>query len=428
MIGDLSWWAQTAFIASFTVIAISLVWNIWLYRLATRASAPDTADLLSADEFSWVFFVPALNEEITIADSVERLLQVQCRHRHIVVIDDGSTDRTPEVLAAIDHPDLVVLRRDLPEAQLGKADALNNAWRMLPTLIDELEPERTIVCIVDADGRLDSTAPSRVVDLFSDDTVGGVQVRVRIYNRDGVLTRAQDVEFGVYGLLYQAGRSRMGTAGMGGNGQFNRLAALDAVAIGHTGPWRDKLTEDQDIGLRMLGAGWQCGHDNRTHVDQQGVPNLRRLLRQRTRWMQGNLQAMAHLRRVPGYEVSRRARLDLVWALLQPVASAVVCFGLFAALVAVFTSDATLVPSSLLLVAVFFVFGFGGVIIGVAARNGRGPKAWVTGLLIGVAYSAYTWLLWPVLIRATWRLLRSKGTWAKTEREVIEPGGSTAAA
>ncbi|MGB0112227.1 MAG: glycosyltransferase family 2 protein, partial [Ilumatobacteraceae bacterium] len=255
---------------------------------------------------------------------------------------------------------------------------------------------------------------------FADPSIGGVQVRVRIYNRDVALTRAQDIEFGVYGLLYQAARSRMGTAGMGGNGQFNRLAALDDVASGHSGPWRDKLTEDQDIGLRMLEAGWRCGHDNRSSVHQQGVPSLRRLLRQRTRWMQGNLQAMGHLRRVPSYAVSRRARFDLTWGLLQPVAAAIVGFGVFAALLAFVTEGVPIVPGSVLVVLLFFVFGFGGVVLGVTARSGRGPRAWIRGLVVGIAYSAYTWLLWPVLIRATWRQIRAKGTWAKTEREAID--------
>ena len=65
---------------------------------------------------------------------------------------------------------------------------------------------------------------------FADPTVGGVQSLVRIYNRQSILTWFQDVEFGVYGHLYQAGRNDWGTAGMGGNGQFNRLSALDDVA------------------------------------------------------------------------------------------------------------------------------------------------------------------------------------------------------
>ena len=43
---------------------------------------------------------------------------------------------------------------------------------------------------------------------------------------------------------------------MGGNGQFNRLAALDDVAD-DAWSWRDRLTEDQDLGLRLIAAGWQ---------------------------------------------------------------------------------------------------------------------------------------------------------------------------
>ena len=43
----------------------------------------------------------------------------------MIVIDDGSDDRTPEILAGFSHPDLHVLRRNLPEARKGKAQALN---------------------------------------------------------------------------------------------------------------------------------------------------------------------------------------------------------------------------------------------------------------------------------------------------------------
>ena len=57
------------------------------------------------------------------------------------------------------------------------------------------------------------------------------------------------------------------------------------------GPWRNRLTEDQDLGLRLLAAGWKSHQEMRAVVEQQGVPRLRPLLRQRTRWAQGNLQA-----------------------------------------------------------------------------------------------------------------------------------------
>lgn len=59
------------------------------------------------------------------------------------------------------------------------------------------------------------------------------------------------------------------------------------------------LTEDQDIGLQLLEAGWR-GAPTRCAQPwpSQGVSDLRRLYRQRTRWSQGNLQAMSHLSKI----------------------------------------------------------------------------------------------------------------------------------
>ncbi len=56
-----------------------------------------------------------------------------------------------------------------------------------------------------------------------------IQLSVRIYNRNNPLTWMQDIEFGIYGGLYQLGRTKRGVAGVGGNGQCNRLTALDSV-------------------------------------------------------------------------------------------------------------------------------------------------------------------------------------------------------
>ncbi|HEV7399365.1 MAG TPA: hypothetical protein VGN84_03750 [Solirubrobacterales bacterium] len=63
------------------------------------------------------------------------------------------------------------------------------------------------VVIVDADGRLDADAPRFAAARFeSDPAVGGVRSLVRIYNRRHFLTWLQDLEFSVYGYLFQAGR------------------------------------------------------------------------------------------------------------------------------------------------------------------------------------------------------------------------------
>ncbi|WP_344094236.1 glycosyltransferase family 2 protein [Microbacterium deminutum] len=273
--------------------------------------------------FLWVFLVPALNEEVTIADSVERLRSTRATNALFVIIDDGSDDRTGEILATIDDPRLRVLTRAAPEARQGKAAALNAAYRRVreslsrDPVLARWSEDRVIVTIVDADGRLDPAAPAHVVRHFEDPAVGGVQVLVRIYNRRGPLTWAQDVEFSSFGLVFQAGRSCWGVANMGGNGQFNRLSAL-ATIDEDAGPWRDRLTEDQDLGVRLIQAGWAGVHENGTSIDQQGLNSVRRLYRQRTRWAQGNWQAMALLRGALRPRLPALGRIDTVFYLLTP--------------------------------------------------------------------------------------------------------------
>jgi 1,2-diacylglycerol 3-beta-glucosyltransferase len=203
----------------------------------------------------------------------------------------------------------------------------------------------------------------------------GLQVLVRIYNRSHPLTWCQDVEFSIYGLLYQAGRTPYGAAGMGGNGQFNRLSALDSVADYESGgPWRDRLTEDQDLGLRLLEADWRGESVAGTSVAQQGLPALRRLLRQRTRWTQGNVQAMSHIGRMARLERSWLVRLDLIAYLLMPVFQALVGVGFLVSIAfAIFNVASFFRHADWWVVIVFFLLGFGGVLLGCVARAARGP-------------------------------------------------------
>jgi cellulose synthase/poly-beta-1,6-N-acetylglucosamine synthase-like glycosyltransferase len=279
-----------------------------------------------------------------------------------------------------------------------------------------------ITVVVDADGRLHRDAPRYAAAHFRDPAVGGLQALVRIYNRHRLLTWLQDLEFSVYGHLFQAGRDDWGTAGMGGNGQFNRLSALDDLADA-VGPWRDRLTEDQDLGLRLILCGWKGRQELRATVDQQGPPHLRPLLRQRTRWSQGNLQAMRLIPRVAHADVPRIARVELLVYLLMPVWQGIVGVALLSAIglaiagVAPFWADG---PTWQL--ALFYVLAFGGTILGcVAARRGRGPLGYVVGFLVGHVYALYTWLIWPVLARSLTRQVTRNQHWTRTDRVPVSP-------
>jgi cellulose synthase/poly-beta-1,6-N-acetylglucosamine synthase-like glycosyltransferase len=421
-------WAEVLFTATLALIVAVLAWTAVLFASSRRAlSRAPEPDPKAADEYLWIFLVPALNEELTIADSVRRLVAVEAANKEVVVIDDGSTDGTAAVLAGLDVPELEVVRRTPPDARRGKAAALNAAWRHLEALLSSgryagWPRERVIIVVVDADGRLAAGAPAQVAPHFADPRLGGLQVRVRIYNRHAPLTWCQDVEFGIYGALFQAGRTPWGTAGMGGNGQFNRLAALDAVADSRDGgPWRDRLTEDQDLGLRLIAAGWRSVAEAGTTVDQQGLPGLRRLLRQRTRWAQGNLQAMAHLGRIARADLPLLVRLDLIAYLLQPAMQALVGVSFAVSIVfAAFGVAEFFGEHDWFVIAALFILGFGGILLGCVARGiERGVRGVVVGLLIVPVVSAYAWLIWPVLTAAALRQLRGRTGWAKSAREPV---------
>ncbi len=423
---------QVLFSVAFLIILMMLVWTTFLFVRGLRTDRAMTEDG-GENEFEWIFMIPALNEEVTIRDSIGRLEQIQLEHKRIVVINDGSDDGTAGILESLESPDLAVITRTAPEARQGKAAALNFAYSQIREEFSP-DPDRTIICIVDADGRISPGSPAFVAGHFADPKVGGVQSLVRIYNRGGVLTWFQDIEFSIYGHLFQVGRNRWGTAGMGGNGQYNRLSALESIdtsfegdddmTVKSLGPWRDRLTEDQDLGLRLLVAGWHSHQDNRARVDQQGLPGLGRLFKQRTRWSQGNLQAMQLIGPISRSDIHLPARIEQVIYLLMPILQGVVGASLLAAFALALTGT-DVVNGSFWWLLFIYVLGFGGTLMGcVAARIDEKPLGLVKGLLTAQVYAFYSWLLWPVLIRSTGRQLIGMDSWAKTDREEISTGES----
>jgi cellulose synthase/poly-beta-1,6-N-acetylglucosamine synthase-like glycosyltransferase len=434
------------FAVAFLIIVMMFMWTGYLF-FAGRHADRNPPEAGGEEAFEWIFLVPALNEEVTIRDSVERLELIDLPRKQIVVINDGSDDGTAEVLAGMSNPDLSVMERKPPAARKGKAAALNFAYAEIRRLQPDLDPDHTIICVVDADGRISPESPGFVASHFREPDVGGVQTLVRIYNRHRLLTWFQDIEFSIYGRLFQSGRNKWGTPGMGGNGQYNRLSALssiDTTAGDGPGPpdplyapgagpppeawpvkggsWRDRLTEDQDVGLRLILAGWHMRQDNRATVDQQGLSNLRRLLRQRTRWSQGNLQAMGLISPIFRSDLPFAPRLELILYLLTPVFQSVVGASLVASAVLLATGTPIVDGDHLWWLGFIYLLGFGGTMMGCIAARLEGGFTLI-GLLKGLAtaqvYAFYSWLLWPVLVRSTIRQVFRRGTWAKTAREKI---------
>ncbi|WP_432144078.1 glycosyltransferase family 2 protein [Streptomyces sp. bgisy084] len=200
--------------------------------------------------FGFYFLVPGLNEEEVIGGTLSALLKDQ-PGATVVVIDDGSDDRTAEMVRSYEHTGRVeLLSRTFPNARLGKGKALNHGieWVRADVADRGVDTSKVIVAVMDADGRMTANATSAVAREFC---------------------------------------------------QFARLAALDEVGAE---PWSDSLTGDLDLGISLAVLGWRTTSMPWSCVTQQGVGDLRRLVRRRTRWYQSR---MASMRRLPELARSR---------------------------------------------------------------------------------------------------------------------------
>jgi cellulose synthase/poly-beta-1,6-N-acetylglucosamine synthase-like glycosyltransferase len=416
-------WLATAGIVGIFVHAVRL----WL---VSRPAAPPPAPIPgAADGFLFAFLVPALNEARVIEQTLDRLLSLPVRHRLVLVIDDGSDDGTGRLVESHADPAVLLLRREPPHARRGKGAALNAGFHRLLQEVGGWPADKVIVGIMDADGRLDPEAPARAAEYFADADVGAVQVGVRISNRaDSVLARLQDMEFLTYTDVFQSARDVWGAAGLGGNGQFVRLAAhLDLAPA----PWTDGLTEDLEQGLRLICAGWRTRYRRDVAVHQQGLVTARRLLRQRSRWFQGHVQAW---RQIPA--IVRRAPLrtvpHLLHVLMVPVLL-LVNVALLAALVTMLTGIAVspAARSSLARPGAFLgwywlTFALALFLtVSVYAQREPGLRP-LQVLLLGHAFAIYS-LLW--IVAGYWalgRILCGRRGWHKTERLTDTPGGAVA--
>jgi len=380
--------------------------------------------------------VPAHDEELVIAETVRRARALDCDRYLVLVMNDGSADATSARAreAAGGDERVVVVDRDPALAGRGKGEVLNHASRLLGSWVARGDPRlrgagpaEIVLCVVDADGWLEPHALRAVSPYFADPRVGAVQLPVRMWNRGhGFLTLMQDMEFIGFSLFVQAGRDPFGSVGLGGNGQFVRLRALRSLGAD---PWSSCLTEDLDLSLSLVEAGWRNRFCPRACVEQQALSRLRPLLRQRTRWTQGHYSCWRHLPelwRAPGVRLATRVDLSLYLLLVVfvLVLAAQFTVGVLEWCGAVeptasylgFIHDAHAFRVFTLAISLAPVLGFA-LTYQRFARN-RLPLWALPGCLMLFAIYNYAWGV-PASLRALGRIALRRDSWVKTPRSAV---------
>lgn len=374
--------------------------------------------------------IPSHNEEKVIGHTIEALLHQDYGERLIVVMNDGSSDRTGEIARRYAGPDVIVVDRGADIAGRGKGDVLNHAFEMLCELADRGDPlvrgrspEDIVICVVDADGQLGHTTLGAVAPYFADPAVGGLQIGVRIANAGASqLAVMQDLEFVGYAAMVQEARDARGTVGLGGNGQFTRLSALRSIG---GPPWSDCLTEDLDLGLTLARHGWRIRFCPDVWVAQQGVLGLKPLLRQRTRWIQGHYQCWRHVPRiVSAKRIPVAARIDLVFYLymvfhiwLVAAGPALMILSLFG-LVSVDTSFLAGIDGEIMRNSLRLLLAVGPLCLFVSVYQSHSvrpfPGRWIPAII--VLFTLYTYLMLISQVWAIARLAMGRSGWVKTAR------------
>ena len=262
---------------------------------------------------SLAILVPAYNEEDVICDCVASL--VDCHDdAQILVVDDGSSDRTFDILreAYGQHPRVSIFRK----LNSGKASALNFALT---------QTDAEIIIAVDADTRLDVAAVHLLVRHFVDPCVAAVAGSVQVGNQGRLITRFQALEYIISQNLDR--RALEVVNGIivvpGAVGAWRRDAVLSVGAYEN-----DTLAEDADLTVKLQRAGWRVLYEPRAFAHTEAPQTIRLFLRQRFRWMFGMLQvAYKHLGalREPGapgvkyLAIPNIVLFQFVLALISPV-------------------------------------------------------------------------------------------------------------
>lgn len=306
-------WTRWLFnFAFFYPIIMAFFWmtgGVYYYlRRERNAPRPDAPPPMPHTPFVSVL-VPCFNEQDHIVSTITALSAQMYPDFEIIAINDGSSDRTRELLDALvaDHPRLRVVH--LADNQ-GKANALRMGT--LAAASDYL------VC-VDSDAMLDPHAVRWMVGhLIDGPRVGAVTGNPRIRNRTTLLGRMQIGEFSaIIGLIKRAQRT------------YGRLFTISGVicafrrtALHDVGYWSDQMvTEDIDISWRLQMAGWDIRYEPNALCWILMPETLRGLWSQRLRWACGGVEVLlSHGRSVLAWRKRRmwgvllEYLLSLAWA------------------------------------------------------------------------------------------------------------------
>ncbi len=268
--------------------------------------------------------VPAYNEQVTIARTIENLLLQNYPNFNIIFVDDGSKDETYNIIKEKYSTNNKVEIHTKENG--GKATALNFGIN--------LSKNDFVVCI-DADTVLLPNAIQEMMRFFVNEKVGVVAGNVKVGNQKNLLTKWQAIEYITAQNIDRRAFDYVNGIAIvpGAIGAFRKEAILKAGSF-----TADTLAEDCDITIRINKCGYIIRNCNTAIAMTEAPETIQPLLKQRIRWSYGVMQSFwknKHACFNPKYKglgllgLPNILLFQIILPLLSPIADLLFIFSLF---------------------------------------------------------------------------------------------------
>lgn len=227
--------------------------------------------------------IPAHNEEKIIVNAIESALETDYPNKEIIVIDDGSKDKTYQLAYPYYQRGLIkLLHRDV--ASGSKATALNYGL---------VFASGDVVSVVDADTLLERNSLREIVRPLSNSDISAVSGNVRIlrgeHGSNNLLVKLQSYEYLISLELGRRFSSIMKTL-LIISGAFGAFWKENVCSLGEYD--KDTITEDFDITFKMRKLGKRLYFADKA-VSWTFVPETwKDWRRQRLRWTKGQAETL----------------------------------------------------------------------------------------------------------------------------------------
>ncbi|QQR78697.1 MAG: glycosyltransferase [Candidatus Moraniibacteriota bacterium] len=220
--------------------------------------------------------IPAHDEERVIVRTVRSILDSDYPLSSIIVIDDGSVDRTVAVLQQ-SFPNCPNLRI-ISQTHTGKAAALNRGIR---------ESDADIIVSLDADTLFLPQTIRKIVRHFSDPRIAGVSGNTKVGNRLNLLTRWQALEYVTSQNLDRRAFEVLNCIPVisGAVGGWRRSALVEVGGFSDA-----TLAEDADATWSLLRSGYEIVYEEEAIAFTEAPATVRNFVKQRFRWAYGTFQ------------------------------------------------------------------------------------------------------------------------------------------